>query len=138
MHDKIGVEKLKSFLEKATDNEQYCIIFAHDFKQINDSYDLGKLKELLNNHFKQRLAFICNNENLSVLKSEQKLHELNACLINASKDSHTDSSLSAYRVKKGGVKKRGGLKRLKEFNLFEALLNLLRDGLRDGTSDFFS
>ncbi len=90
LHDKIGVEKLKSFLEKATDNEQYCVVFAHDFKQINDSYDLGKLKELLNNHFKQRLAFICNNENLSVLKSEQKLHELNACLINTSKDSHIE------------------------------------------------
>ncbi len=90
LHDKIGVEKLKSFLEKATDNEQYCVVFAHDFKQINDSYDLGKLKELLNNHFKQRLAFICNNENLSVLKSEQKLHELNARLINTSKDSHIE------------------------------------------------
>ncbi|GAA7032399.1 hypothetical protein ID0177_13130 [Helicobacter pylori] len=90
LHDKIGVEKLKSFLEKATDNEQYCVVFAHDFKQINDSYDLGKLKELLNNHFKQRLAFICNGENLSVLKSEQKLHELNARLINTSKDSHIE------------------------------------------------
>ncbi len=32
LHDKIGVEKLKSFLEKATDNERYCIIFVHDFK----------------------------------------------------------------------------------------------------------
>lgn len=91
LHDKIGVEKLKSFLEKATDNEQYCIIFAHDFKQIvNGNYNLDKLKELLNNHFKQRLAFICNGENLSVLKSEQKLHELNACLINTSKDSYTE------------------------------------------------
>ncbi|GAA9514054.1 hypothetical protein HpHA308_04050 [Helicobacter pylori] len=90
LHDKIGVEKLKSFLEKATDNEQYCIIFAHDFKQINANYNLDKLKELLNNHFKQRLAFICNNENLSVLKSEQKLHELNARLINISKDSHAE------------------------------------------------
>lgn len=90
LHDKIGVEKLKSFLEKATDNEQYCIIFAHDFKQINANYDLGKLKELLNNHFKQRLAFKCNRENLSVLKSEQKLHELNARLINTSKDSHIE------------------------------------------------
>ncbi|GAA9062462.1 FtsK/SpoIIIE domain-containing protein [Helicobacter pylori] len=91
LHDKIGVEKLKSFLEKATDNEQYCIIFAHDFKQIiNGNYNLDKLKELLNNHFKQCLAFICNNENLSVLKSEQKLHELNARLINASKDSHIE------------------------------------------------
>ncbi|UOS00135.1 DNA translocase FtsK [Helicobacter pylori] len=90
LHDKIGVEKLKSFLEKATDNEQYCIIFAHDFKQIDANYNLDKLKELLNNHFKQRLAFICNNENLSVLKSEQKLHELNARLINTSKDSHIE------------------------------------------------
>ncbi|GAA9599700.1 FtsK/SpoIIIE domain-containing protein [Helicobacter pylori] len=53
LHDKIGVEKLKSFLEKATDNEQYCIIFAHDLKQIiNGNYNLDKLKELLNNHFK--------------------------------------------------------------------------------------
>ncbi|GAA8070947.1 FtsK/SpoIIIE domain-containing protein [Helicobacter pylori] len=90
LHDKIGVEKLRSFLEKDTDNEQYCIIFAHDFKQINANYNLDKLKELLNNHFKQRLAFICNNENLSALKSEQKLHELNACLINTSKDSHIE------------------------------------------------
>ncbi len=90
LHDKIGVEKLKLFLEKATDNEQYCIIFAHDFKQINANYNLDKLKELLNNHFKQRLVFICNNENLSVLKSEQKLHELNARLINTSKDSHIE------------------------------------------------
>ncbi len=90
LHDKIGVEKLKSFLEKATDNEQYCIIFAHDFKQINTNYNLDKLKELLNNHFKQRLAFKCSRENLSVLKSEQKLHELNARLINTSKDSHIE------------------------------------------------
>ncbi len=90
LHDKIGVEKLKSFLEKATDNEQYCIIFAHDLKQINGNYNLDKLKELLNNHFKQRLAFKCNRENLSVLKSEQKLHELNAHLINTSKDSHAE------------------------------------------------
>ncbi len=90
LHDKIGVEKLRSFLEKATDNEQYCIIFAHDFKQINANYNLDKLKELLNNHFKQRLTFKCNRENLSVLKSEQKLHELNAHLINTSKDSHIE------------------------------------------------
>ncbi|GAA9542343.1 hypothetical protein HpHA4_01090 [Helicobacter pylori] len=90
LHDKIGVEKLRSFLEKATDNEQYCVVFAHDFKQINANYNLDKLKELLNNHFKQRLAFICNNENLSALKSEQKLHELNARLINTSKDSHIE------------------------------------------------
>ncbi|GAA7123320.1 hypothetical protein ID0233_11530 [Helicobacter pylori] len=108
LHDKIGVEKLKSFLEKATDNEQYCIIFAHDLKQIiNGNYNLDKLKQLLNNYFKQRLAFKCNNGNLSVLKSEQKLHELNALLINTSKDSHIEFSLSAYRVKKRGVKKRG-------------------------------
>ncbi|GHQ04121.1 hypothetical protein VN0272_08210 [Helicobacter pylori] len=90
LHDKIGVEKLRSFLEKATDNEQYCIIFVHDLRQIKTNYDLGKLKELLNNHFKQRLVFIHNNENLSVLKSEQKLHELNVCLINTSKDSHIE------------------------------------------------
>ncbi len=90
LHDKIGVEKLKSFLEKATDNEQYCIVFVHDLRQIKTNYDLGKLKELLNNHFKQCLVFKCNKENLSVLKSEQKLHELNACLINISKDSHTE------------------------------------------------
>ncbi len=90
LHDKIGVEKLKSFLEKATDNEQYCIVFAHDLRQIKTNYDLDKLKELLNNHFKQCLAFKCNSENLSVLKSEQKLHELNACLINTSKDSHIE------------------------------------------------
>ncbi len=89
LHDKIGVEKLKSFLEKATDNEQYCIIFVHDFKRIKTNYD-GKLKELLNNHFKQCLAFKCYKENLSVLKSEQKLHELNARLINTSKDSHIE------------------------------------------------
>ncbi len=90
LHDKIGVEKLRSFLEKATDNEQYCIIFAHDLKQIQVNYNLDKLKELLNNHFKQRLAFRCNGENLSALKSEQKLHELNARLINTSKDSYTE------------------------------------------------
>ncbi len=90
LHDKIGVEKLRSFLEKATDNEQYCIIFAHDLKRIKTNYDLGKLKELLNNHFKQCLAFKCYKENLSVLKSEQKLHELNARLINTSKDSHIE------------------------------------------------
>lgn len=90
LHDKIGVEKLKSFLEKATDNEQYYIIFAHDFKQINANYNLDKLKELLKNHFKQRLTFKCNRGNLSVLKSEQKLHEPNARLINAPKDSHIE------------------------------------------------
>ncbi|GAA7038707.1 hypothetical protein ID0178_12290 [Helicobacter pylori] len=133
LHDKIGVEKLKSFLEKATDNEQYCIIFVHDLRQIKTNYDLGKLKELLNNHFKQRLVFIHNNENLSVLKSEQKLHELNARLINASRDSHIEFRPFSLKGQKRGLKK-GGLKRLKEFNLFEVLLNLLRDE----TSDFFS
>ncbi len=90
LHDKVGAEKLKSFLEKAIDNEQYCIIFVHDFRQIKSNYHFDKLKELLNNHFKQRLAFKCYKENLSVLKSEQKLHELNARLINTSKDSHTE------------------------------------------------
>ncbi|MFP6053425.1 FtsK/SpoIIIE domain-containing protein [Helicobacter pylori] len=90
LHDKIGVEKLRSFLEKATDNEQYCVIFAHDFRQIKSNYHFDKLKELLNNHFRQRLAFKCNGENLSALKSEQKLHELNARLINTSKDSYTE------------------------------------------------
>ncbi len=71
LHDKIGVEKLRSFLEKATDNEQYCVVFAHDFKQINANYNLDKLKELLNNHFKQRLAFICDGENLAFLKANK-------------------------------------------------------------------
>ncbi|PDW99378.1 ATP-binding protein [Helicobacter pylori] len=89
-HDKVGAEKLKSFLEKATDNEQYCVIFAHDYKQIKTNYHLDKLRELLSNHFKQCLAFRCNGENLSALKSEQKLHELNARLINTSKDSYTE------------------------------------------------
>ncbi len=92
LHDKIGVEKLRSFLEKATDNEQYCIIFAHDLKQIQANYDLGKLKELLNNHFKQRLAFRCNGENLSAIKKDLPLltNKLNALLIELSKDSHTE------------------------------------------------
>ncbi len=90
LHDKIGVEKLKSFLEKAIDNEQYCIIFVHDFKQIKTNYHFDKLRELLNNHFKQCLAFKCNGENLSALKSEQKLHELNALFVWLSKDSVTE------------------------------------------------
>ncbi|GAA6855434.1 hypothetical protein Kyoto204A_09230 [Helicobacter pylori] len=92
LHDKIGVEKLKSFLEKATDNEQYCIIFAHDLKQIiRANYD-GKLKELLNNHFKQRLAFVCNGENLNAIRKDLPLltNKLNARLINISKDSYTE------------------------------------------------
>ncbi len=92
LHDKIGVEKLRSFLEKATDNEQYCIIFAHDFKQIQANYNLSKLKELLNNHFKQRLAFKCNGENLSAIRKDLPLlaNKFNAYLINTSKDSYTE------------------------------------------------
>lgn len=90
LHDKIGVEKLKSFLEKATDNEQYCIIFAHDLKRIKASYD-SKLKELLNNHFKQCLAFKCNGENLNALQSDlPSPSELNALFIELSKDSHPE------------------------------------------------
>ncbi|WQT02009.1 AAA family ATPase [Helicobacter pylori] len=91
LHDKIGVEKLKSFLEKATDNEQYCIIFAHDLKRINASYD-GKLKELLNNHFKQRLAFECNGENLNAIRKDlpSLTNKLNALFVELSKDSHAE------------------------------------------------
>ncbi len=92
LHDKIGVEKLRSFLEKATDNEQYCIIFAHDLKQIQANYDSVKLKELLNNHFKQRLAFKCNGENLSAIKKDLLLltNKLNALFVELSKDSYTE------------------------------------------------
>ncbi|GAA7704953.1 FtsK/SpoIIIE domain-containing protein [Helicobacter pylori] len=91
LHDKVGAEKLKSFLEKAIDNEQYCVIFAHDFRQIKSNYHFDKLKELLNNHFKQRLAFKCNGENLNALKSGLPLpSELNALLIELSKDSVTE------------------------------------------------
>ncbi len=91
LHDKIGVEKLRSFLEKATDNEQYCIIFAHDFKQIQANYD-GKLKELLNNHFKQCLAFMCNRENLDAIKKDlpSLKNKLNALFVELSKDSYTE------------------------------------------------
>ncbi|WQZ09791.1 DNA translocase FtsK [Helicobacter pylori] len=91
LHDKVGAEKLKSFLEKAIDNEQYCIIFAHDFRQIKSNYHFDKLKELLNNHFKQCLAFRCNGENLNAIKSD--LHppsKPNALLIELSKDSRTE------------------------------------------------
>lgn len=92
LHDKIGVEKLRSFLEKATDNEQYCIIFAHDYKQIKNNYHLDKLRELLNNHFKQCLAFRCNEENLNALQSGlPSPSELNVLFIELSKDSHTES-----------------------------------------------
>ncbi|BBI24911.1 ATP-binding protein [Helicobacter pylori PMSS1] len=91
LHDKVGAEKLKSFLEKATDNEQYCVIFAHDYKQIKTNYHFDKLRELLNNHFKQCLAFRCNGENLNALKSGlPSPSELNALFIELSKDSHTE------------------------------------------------
>lgn len=91
LHDKIGVEKLRSFLEKATDNEQYCIIFVHDFKQIKTNYHFDKLRELLSNHFKQCLAFRCNGENLNALKSGlPSPSELNALFIELSKDSRTE------------------------------------------------
>ncbi|PDX37451.1 FtsK/SpoIIIE domain-containing protein [Helicobacter pylori] len=94
LHDKVGAEKLKLFLEKATDNEQYCIIFAHDFKQIQANYHLDKLKELLNNHFKQCLAFRCNGENLNAIKNNlpppSALNNLNVLLIELSKDNHTE------------------------------------------------
>ncbi|WP_162972755.1 FtsK/SpoIIIE domain-containing protein [Helicobacter pylori] len=91
LHDKVGAEKLKSFLEKATDNEQYCVIFAHDYKQIKTNYHFDKLRELLNNHFKQRLAFKCNGENLNALKSGlPSPSEHNALFIELSKDSVTE------------------------------------------------
>ncbi len=91
LHDKIGVEKLRSFLEKATDNEQYCIIFVHDFKQIKTNYHFDKLRELLSNHFKQCLAFRCNGENLNALQSGlPSPSEHNALFIELSKDSRTE------------------------------------------------
>ncbi|WP_183011122.1 DNA translocase FtsK [Helicobacter pylori] len=90
-HDKVGAEKLKSFLEKATDNEQYCVIFAHDYKQIKTNYHFDKLRELLSNHFKQCLAFRCNGENLNALQSGlSSPSKLNALLIELSKDSRTE------------------------------------------------
>ncbi|WRC03398.1 DNA translocase FtsK [Helicobacter pylori] len=90
-HDKVGAEKLKSFLEKAIDNEQYCIIFVHDFKQIKTNYHFDKLRELLNNHFKQCLAFRCNGENLNAIKNNlPPPSKLNALLIELSKDSVTE------------------------------------------------
>ncbi|WQZ67585.1 DNA translocase FtsK [Helicobacter pylori] len=91
LHDKIGAEKLKSFLEKAMDNEQYCIIFVHDYKQIKNNYHFDKLKDLLNHHFKQCLAFRCNGENLNALQSGlPSPSELNALFIELSKDSRTE------------------------------------------------
>ncbi|MFB1345914.1 FtsK/SpoIIIE domain-containing protein [Helicobacter pylori] len=94
LHDKIGVEKLRSFLEKAIDNEQYCVIFAHDYRQIKTNYHLDKLKELLNHHFKQRLAFRCNGENLNAIKNNlpppSTLNNLNALFVELSKDSRTE------------------------------------------------
>ncbi len=90
-HDKVGAEKLKSFLEKATDNEQYCVIFAHDYKQIKTNYHFDKLRELLSNHFKQCLAFRCNGDNLNAIKSDlPPPSKPNALLIALSKDSHTE------------------------------------------------
>ncbi|MCQ2718673.1 DNA translocase FtsK [Helicobacter pylori] len=91
LHDKVAVEKLKSFLEKAIDNEQYCVIFAHDFRQIKSNYHLDKLRELLSNHFKQCLAFRCNEENLNALQSGlPSPSEHNALFIELSKDSRTE------------------------------------------------
>ncbi len=91
LHDKVGAEKLKSFLEKATDNEQYCVIFVHDFRQIKTNYHFDKLKDLLNHHFKQCLAFRCNEENLNALQSGlPSPSELNALFIELSKDSVTE------------------------------------------------
>ncbi|WQU43603.1 DNA translocase FtsK [Helicobacter pylori] len=91
LHDKVGAEKLKSFLEKAIDNEQYCVIFAHDFRQIKTNYHFDKLKELLNHHFKQCLAFRCNGDNLNAIKSDlPPPSKPNALLIELSKDSHTE------------------------------------------------
>ncbi len=90
-HDKIGAEKLKSFLEKATDNEQYCIIFAHDYRQIKTNYHFDKLKDLLNNHFKQCLAFRCNGENLNAIKGNlPSPSNFNALFVELSKDSVTE------------------------------------------------
>ncbi|GAA8580797.1 FtsK/SpoIIIE domain-containing protein [Helicobacter pylori] len=91
LHDKVGAEKLKSFLEKAIDNEQYCVIFVHDYRQIKTNYHFDKLKELLNHHFKQCLAFRCNGENLNALQSGlSSPSKLNALLIEFSKDSRTE------------------------------------------------
>ncbi len=90
-HDKVGAEKLKSSLEKVIDNEQYCVIFVHDYKQIQANYDSVKLKDFLNNHFKQCLAFRCNGENLNAIKSGlPSPSEHNALFIELSKDSHTE------------------------------------------------
>ncbi|GAA8634763.1 FtsK/SpoIIIE domain-containing protein [Helicobacter pylori] len=91
LHDKVGAEKLKSFLEKAIDNEQYCVIFVHDFRQIKTNYHFDKLKDLLNHHFKQCLAFRCNGENLNALQSDlPSPSRFNALLIELSKDSRTE------------------------------------------------
>ncbi|MGL2661823.1 FtsK/SpoIIIE domain-containing protein [Helicobacter pylori] len=91
LHDKVGAEKLKSFLEKAIDNEQYCVIFVHDYRQIKTNYHFDKLKDLLNNHFKQCLAFRCNEENLNAIKNNlPPPSRLNALFVELSKDSHTE------------------------------------------------
>ncbi|MFP6150736.1 FtsK/SpoIIIE domain-containing protein [Helicobacter pylori] len=91
LHDKVGAEKLRSFLEKAIDNEQYCVIFAHDFRQIKTNYHFDKLKELLNNHLKQCLAFKCNGENLNAIKNGlPSPSNFNALFVELSKDSRTE------------------------------------------------
>ncbi len=92
LHDKTGVEKLKLFLEKATDNEQYCIIFMHNFKQIKDNYNLKLLNDLLKEHFTQRLAFKCNRENLDAIAKDLPLltNKLNALFVELSQDSYTE------------------------------------------------
>ncbi len=92
LHEKIGVEKLKLFLEKATDNEQYCIIFMHNFKQIKDNYNLKLLNDLLKEHFIQRLAFKCNRENLDAIAKDLPLltNKLNALFVELSQDSYTE------------------------------------------------
>ncbi|WP_367693969.1 FtsK/SpoIIIE domain-containing protein [Helicobacter pylori] len=91
LHDKVGAEKLKSFLEKAIDNEQYCVIFVHDFRQIKTNYHFDKLRELLSNHFKKCLAFRCNGENLNAIKSDlPSPSKPNVLLIELSKDSVTE------------------------------------------------
>lgn len=91
LHDKVGAEKLRSFLEKAIDNEQYCVIFVHDYRQIKTNYHLDKLKELLNHHFKQCLAFRCNGENLNALQSGlSSPSNFNVLFVELSKDSVTE------------------------------------------------
>ncbi|MBH0276171.1 DNA translocase FtsK, partial [Helicobacter pylori] len=64
--------------------------FAHDYRQIKTNYHFYKLKDLLNNHFNQCLAFRYNGENLNAIKSDlPPPSKPNALLIELSKDSHT-------------------------------------------------